>query len=145
MRLPPSTSALQPLDHLANRATLRAVRGATACALAIGAALMVAGCTGGTPWGATPQNLPQVNLPRLENIPAHIDAGTNAGAQRLAERVRVELGAQPALAEVRVEGYEGGLIILSGAVTSPADRTQAVQTARQVVGVRDVVDRMVGP
>ncbi|MFO4987106.1 BON domain-containing protein, partial [Salmonella enterica subsp. enterica serovar 1,4,[5],12:i:-] len=68
-----------------------------------------------------------------------------AGAQRLAERVRVALGAQPALADVRVEGYEGGLIILSGAVPSPADRTQAVQTARQVVGVREVVDRMVGP
>ena len=107
---------------------------------------LLAGCgTGGTPWGATPQNLPQVNLPRLENIPAHIDAGTNAGAQRLAERVRVALGAQPALADVRVEGYEGGLIILLGAVPSPADRTQAVQTARQVVGVREVVDRMVGP
>ena len=63
----------------------------------------------------------------------------------LAERVRVALGAQPALADVRVEGYEGGLIILLGAVPSPADRTQAVQTARQVVGVREVVDRMVGP
>ena len=62
--------------------------------MVMGATLLTAGCTGGTPWGATPQNLPQVNLPRLENIPAHIDAGTNAGAQRLAERVRTALGAQ---------------------------------------------------
>ena len=145
MRLPPSTSAPRLGDRVAHYRAVPRTLPAVACSMVMGATLLTAGCTGGTPWGATPQNLPQVNLPRLENIPAHIDAGTNAGAQRLAERVRVALGAQPALADVRVEGYEGGLIILSGAVPSPADRTQAVQTARQVVGVREVVDRMVGP
>ena len=132
MRLPPSTSAPRLGDRLAHYRAVPRTLPAVACSMVMGATLLTAGCTGGTPWGATPQNLPQVNLPRLENIPAHIDAGTNAGAQRLAERVRAE-------------GYEGGLIILLGAVPSPADRTQAVQTARQVVGVREVVDRMVGP
>ncbi|QTD44766.1 BON domain-containing protein [Ottowia testudinis] len=126
-------SALKP--HLATRCGR---------ALAVGAALLVTGCTGGTPWGATPQNLPQVTLPRLEHIPAHVDAGTNAGAQRLAERVRAALAAQPALSAVQVEGYEGGLIILSGTAPSPAGRAQAVQLARQVVGVREVVDRLAG-
>ena len=139
-----STPTVMPptVDRPVSARTRRSVAAGT---LAIGAALLGAGCTGGTPWGATPQTLPQVTLPRLENIPAHVDAGTNAGAQRLAERVRSALGAQPGLSDVRVEGYEGGLIILSGTVPSPADRAQAVQTARQVVGVREVVDRLVGP
>ena len=130
-----------PLRHLAPTARVRF--GAAASLLA--AALLTTGCAGGTPWGATPQNWPQVTLPRVEEIPAHVDAGTTAGSQRLAERVRAALAAQPTLAGVRVEGLEGGLIVLSGALPSPADRPLAVQTARQVVGVRDVVDRMTAP
>ena len=74
MRLPPFTSAPRLGDRLAHyRAVPRTLR-AVAFSMVMGATLLTAGCTGGTPWGATPQNLPQVNLPRLENIPAHIDA-----------------------------------------------------------------------
>jgi len=105
-------------------------------------AIFAAGCSGGTPWGATPQN---IQLPRIENIPATMEAGTTAGSQRLAERVRGALAAEPGLAgsQIQVEGFEGGVIILSG--KAPADRQLALQTARQVPGVRDVVDRMTQP
>lgn len=124
------------------RLTMRAVKFLTACAC--GATVLLAGCTGGTPWGATPQN---IRLPRIENIPATMEAGTTAGAQRLAERVRAALNAEPRLAgsTLQVEGFEGGVIILSGAPPSAAERELAVQTARQIPGVRDVVDRMSAP
>ena len=107
-------------------------------------ALALAGCSGGTPWGATPQNIP---LPRLENIPAELDAGSTAGSQRLAERVRATLQAAPRLAgaNLRVEGLEGGLIVLSGSLPTAADRDLARQTVQKVAGVRDVVDRMANP
>ena len=106
-----------------------------------GATRRFAGCTGGTPWGATPQSIP---LPHIENIPAVLDAGTTAGAQRLAERVRARLAAEPRLASsnLRVEGFESGVIVLSGSPPSAAERSLAVQTTRQVPGVRDIVDRM---
>ena len=120
---------------------------ALTAALAVG---LLAGCQGGgTPWGATPRELPipEIRLPNLDAIPAHVEAGTTAGAQRLAERVRAALAAQPSLsgASLGVEGYEGGVIILSGAPGSAANRQLAIQTARQVLGVRDVVDRMAAP
>ena len=106
--------------------------------------LALAACSGGTPWGATPQNLP---LPRLENIPATLDAGSTAGSQRLADRVRATLVAEPRLAgaNLRVEGLEGGVIVLSGSVPSATDRDLAKQTVQKVPGVRDVVDRIVTP
>ncbi|WP_423457031.1 BON domain-containing protein [Ottowia sp. VDI28] len=109
-----------------------------------GTTLLLAGCSGGTPWGATPQNIP---VPHIENIPAVMDAGTTAGAQRLAERVRAKLAAEPRLANsnLRVEGFESGVIILNGSPPSAEERSLAVQTARQVPGVRDVVDRMANP
>lgn len=102
-------------------------------------ALGLSACSGGTPWGATPQN---IQLPRIENIPATLEAGTTAGSQRLADRVRQALAAEPRLAgaNIQVEGFEGGVIILSG--TAPAERALALQTAKQMAGVRDVVDRM---
>lgn len=113
------------------------------------AATLLAGCQGGTPWGATPREIPvpDIRLPNLEAIPAHVEAGTTAGSQRLAERVRAALAAQPSLsgAQLAVEGYEGGVIILSGTLASATDRPLAIQTARQVLGVRDVVDRMSAP
>jgi hypothetical protein len=91
------------------------------------AAVLLAGCQGGTPWGATPQQIPLPPLPRLENLPAHIEAGTTAGAQRIAERVRAALAAQPAWrgAALRVEGFEGGVMVLSGRRASAADRALA--------------------
>jgi hypothetical protein len=113
------------------------------------AAALLAGCQGGTPWGATPREipLPDIRLPNLEAIPAHVEAGTTAGSQRLAERVRAALAAQPGLSDARltVDGYEGGVIILGGTLASAADRPLAIQTTRQVLGVRDVVDRMSAP
>ena len=80
-------------------------------------------------------------------MPAHIEAGTTAGAQRIAERVRAALAAQPRLAQagLRVQGLEGGVMVVEGTVASPDDRALALATARQVAGVRDVVDRMAGP
>ncbi len=113
------------------------------------AASLLAGCgTGGTPWGATPTRI-EIPVPDLRRVPEVWDgaSGSTAGAQRVADRVRSALSAQPALAGARiaVEGYEGGLIILSGPLASPADRALATQTARSVAGVRDVVDRMTGP
>lgn len=108
-----------------------------------GASVLLAGCTGGTPWGATPQSIP---VPHIENIPAVLDAGTTAGAQRLVERVRAKLASEPRLASsnLGVEGIEGGVIVLSGSPPSSTERNLALQTARQVPGVRDVVDRMAG-
>lgn len=110
---------------------------------------LLGGCgTGGTPWGATPTRI-EIPVPDLRKAPEVWDgaSGSTAGAQRVADRVRAALSAQPALAGTRiaVEGYEGGLIILSGQLASPADRALAIQTARSVTGVGDVVDRMSGP
>ena len=118
------------------------------CALSAAcAAALLAGCQGGTPWGATPQQLPLPPLPKLESIPAHAEAGTTAGAQRIAERVRAALAAEPRLAgaQLGVEGFEGGVMILSGNLPSAAERPLALQTARSIAGVRDVVDRMSAP
>ena len=88
-------------------------------------------------------------MPDLRKAPEVWDgaSGSTAGAQRVADRVRAALAAQPSLAgsTLGVEGYEGGLIILSGRLAHPADRALAVQTARGVTGVRDVVDRMGAP
>ena len=124
----------------------RHARIATA-ALALAACTMLAACSGGTPWGATPQNLPQINLPSVEVVSARIDAGTNAGAQRLAERVRNALLGQSALAgaQLGVEGFEGGLIVLSGRLADAGQRALVLSTTRQVPGVGDVADRMTAP
>ncbi|GAB1384071.1 hypothetical protein MASR1M50_23920 [Burkholderiales bacterium] len=118
-----------------------------AATLACAIATLLAGCQGGTPWGATPQQIPLPPLPRLENLPAHAEAGTTAGAQRIAERVRAALAAEPRLAgaALGVEGFEGGVMVLSGRLPSAADRALALQTARRVAGVGDVVDRMSAP
>ena len=117
------------------------------CALSAACATLLGGCQGGTPWGATPQQIPLPPLPRLENLPAHAEAGTTAGAQRIAERVRAALAAEPRLAgaQLGVEGFEGGVMILSGNLPSAAERPLALQTARSIAGVRDVVDRMSAP
>ena len=119
--------------------------------LLVGAAALplLAGCgSGGTPWGATPQRI-DIPVPDLRKAPEVWDgaSGSTAGAQRVADRVRAALAAQPSLAgsTLGVEGYEGGVIILSGQLANPADRALAVQTARGVTGVRDVVDRMGTP
>ena len=111
-------------------------------------ALLTACGSGGTPWGATPTRI-EIPVPDLRQVPEVWEgaSGSTAGAQRVADRVRAALAAQPALAGSRlgVEGYEGGVIILSGQLVNSADRALAVQTARGVVGVRDVVDRMLAP
>ena len=115
---------------------------------ALAAAIVLGGCAGGTPWGATPASL-DIPVPDLRKVPEVWDgaSGSTAGAQRVADRVRAALAAQPSLAgsPIGVEGYEGGVIVLSGQVARPADRALAVQTARGVAGVRDVVDRMSAP
>ena len=110
---------------------------------------LLAGCgTGGTPWGATPTRI-EIPVPDLRKAPEVWDgaSGSTAGAQRVADRVRAALAAQPALAgsNLGVDTYEGGVVILSGQLANPADRALAVQTARSVAGVRDVVDRMSAP
>ncbi|MEI2744871.1 MAG: BON domain-containing protein [Ottowia sp.] len=81
------------------------------------------------------------------HLPAHAEAGTTAGAQRIAERVRAALAAEPRLAgaALGVEGFEGGVMVLSGRLPSAADRALALHTARRVAGVGDVVDRMSAP
>ena len=116
--------------------------------MAAAAALLTACGSGGTPWGATPTRI-EIPVPDLRKAPEVFDgaSGSTAGAQRVADRVRAALAAQPALAgsSLQVEGFEGGLIVLSGALSNPADRGLAVQTARGVTGVRDVVDRMGAP
>lgn len=112
------------------------------------AAMLLAACTGGTPWGATPQRI-EVPVPDLRKAGEAFDgaSGSTAGAQRVADRVRAALAAQPSLAglPLQVEGLEGGLIVLSGQVPSAAERALAVRTARQVTGVGDVVDRLGSP
>ncbi len=107
---------------------------------------MLTGCgTGGTPWGATPRSI-EIPIPDLSRVPQVLEgaSGSTAGAQRVAERVRAALAAEPRLAGTRiaVDGFEGGLVVLSGAVTSAAERNIALATARQVAGVGQVVDRL---
>ncbi|HOB66814.1 BON domain-containing protein [Ottowia sp.] len=128
---------------------LRPVRRAALLLAGAAAASLLAGCgTGGTPWGATPTRI-EIPVPDLRKVPEVWDgaSGSTAGAQRVADRVRAALSAQPVLAgsSIAVEGYEGGLIILSGRLANPSDRALATQTARNVTGVRDVVDRMTAP
>ena len=108
---------------------------------------LLAACQGGTPWGATPQQIPLPPMPKLEDVSAHVEAGTTAGAQRIADRVRAALAAQPQLAgaPLGVEGFEGGVIVLSGALPHADARPLALRTARGIAGVRDVVDRMSAP
>ena len=69
-------------------------------------------------------------MPDLRQVPEVWEgaSGSTAGAQRVAERVRAALAAQPALAGSRlgVDGYEGGVIILSGQLVNSADRALAV-------------------
>ena len=117
-------------------------------ALAAALAGPLAGCSGGTPWGATPQRI-EIPVPDLSKAPEVFDgvSGSTQGALRVAQRVRSALTAQPSLASLslQVEGLEGGLIVLSGAVPSPNERSLALQTARQVTGVTNVVDRLTGP
>ena len=109
---------------------------------------LLSACTGGTPWGAMPERI-EIPVPDLRKAPEVWDgaSGSTAGAQRVADRVRAALAAQPALAgsNLGVDTYEGGVVILSGQLANPADRALAVQTARSVAGVRDVVDRMSAP
>lgn len=111
-------------------------------------ALLMGGCTGGTPWGAMPERI-EIPVPDLRKAPEVFDgvSGSTQGSLRVAQRVRSALTAQPSLADLslQVEGLEGGLIVLSGAVPSPSERSLALQTARQVTGVTNVVDRLTGP
>lgn len=109
---------------------------------------LLGGCTGGTPWGATPQRI-EIPVPDLSHAGEVFDgvSGSTQGSLRVAQRVRSALAAQPGLAglPLQVEGLEGGLVVLSGTVASPTERQLAVQTARQVSGVTNVVDRLTGP
>ncbi|MBN9404885.1 MAG: BON domain-containing protein [Burkholderiales bacterium] len=119
-----------------------------AASAALAACALLAACSGGTPWGATPQNLP-VTLPDLRHAGQVVDgaSGSTAGALRVAERVQQALAADPQLAGqgLTVEGLEGGLIVLGGPVRSTGDRQRALDTARRVPGVSQVVDRMRTP
>lgn len=124
--------------------TMRAGLIASVAALA----WLLTGCTGGTPWGATPERI-EIPVPDLRKAPEVFDgvSGSTQGSLRVAQRVRSALSAQPGLAgsAVQVEGLEGGLIVLSGAVPSANERQLALQTARQVTGVTNVVDRLTTP
>ncbi|MEZ5607811.1 MAG: BON domain-containing protein [Burkholderiaceae bacterium] len=117
-------------------------------ALTVAACALLAACSGGTPWGATPQslNVPVPNLTRAGQV-ADGASGSTAGALRVAERVHQALAADPQLAGqgLTVEGLEGGLVVLGGPVRSTGDRQRAIDTARQVPGVSQVVDRMRSP
>lgn len=121
-------------------------RAGIATALAAGA--LLAACSGGTPWGATPQSL-NVPLPDLSRAGQVADgaSGSTAGALRVAERVHQALATDPQLAGqgLTVQGLEGGLVVLGGPVRSTGDRQRAIDTARRVPGVSQVVDRMRTP
>ena len=117
-------------------------------AIAIATCTLLAACSGGTPWGATPQSL-DMSLPELRRAGQVADgaSGSTAGALRVAQRVQQALTADPQLAGqgLSVEGLEGGLIVLGGPVRSTGDRQRAIDTARRVPGVSQVVDRMRSP
>ncbi len=120
-----------------------------ALAASLGAlTLLLGGCAGGTPWGATPQRI-EIPVPDLSKAGEVFDgvSGSTQGSLRVAQRVRSALAAQPSLSglPLQVEGLEGGLIVLSGSVPGASERQLAVQTARQVTGVTNVVDRLTGP
>lgn len=123
----------------------RALRRRAAAAGLLALAVGLGGCaSGGTPWGATPQNLSLPRLPDLSDVPARVDATTTAGTVRLEQRVRAALAAQPELADVpiTVTGLEGGTVVLSGSPRSAEARALALRTARGVAGVGQVIDRM---
>ena len=117
-------------------------------AVALAAGALLAACSGGTPWGATPQSL-NVPVPDLRRAGQVADgaSGSTAGALRVAERVHQALAADPQLAGqgLTVQGLEGGLVVLGGPVRSTGDRQRAIDTARGVPGVSQVVDRMRSP
>ena len=117
-------------------------------ALATALTGLLSACTGGTPWGAMPERI-EIPVPDLRKAPEVFDgvSGSTQGSLRVAQRVRSALAAQPSLAglNLQVEGLEGGLVVLSGAVPSASERQLALQTARQVTGVTSVVDRLAAP
>ena len=123
--------------------TTRSPRAAAIVALALAASLGAC-ASGGTPWGATPQNVPLPRLPDLHDVPAKVDATTTGGTVRLEQRVRAALAADPALsgASLTVTGLECGTVVLSGSAPSADARAQALRTARGVSGVSQVIDRM---
>ena len=127
--------------HLARRPFANA-------ALATAPVVLLSACTGGTPWGAIPERI-EIPVPDLRKAPEVFDgvSGSTQGSLRVAQRVRSALAAQPSLAglNLQVEGLEGGLVVLSGAVPSASERQLALQTARQVTGVTSVVDRLAAP
>ena len=120
----------------------------TPAGLALAACFLLTACSGGAPWGATPQSLP-VTLPDLSRAGQMADgaSGSTAGALRVAQRVQQALATDPQLAGqgLTVEGLEGGLVVLGGPVRSTGDRQRAIDTARRVPGVSQVVDRMRAP
>lgn len=73
---------------------------------------------------------PTVN--RLEALGAEM-TGKEAADPRLAG------------AAIGAQGFEGGLVVLNGTPRSAAERNIAVDIARRVPGVREVVDRMAQP
>ena len=120
----------------------------TVATLALLGCCLLTACTGGTPWGATPQRL-DLPIPDLTRVPQVLDgaSGSTAGALRVAQRVQQALATDPQLAGqgLTVEGLEGGLVVLGGPVRSTGDRQRAIDTARRVPGVSQVVDRMRAP
>ena len=114
----------------------------TVATLALLGCCLLTACTGGTPWGATPQRL-DLPIPDLTRVPQVLDgaSGSTSGALRVAERVRQALN-DPT---ITVDGFEGGLIVLGGRPADGAARQRAIETARGVAGVSQVVDRMTTP
>ena len=77
----------------------------------------------------------------LSAVPALGQAPVPSRNQMTAEAVATSLGSSKALSGYRIEiEAREGLVILTGAVASPAQKMEALERARQVVGVNAVSD-----
>ncbi|WP_423457035.1 BON domain-containing protein [Ottowia sp. VDI28] len=104
----------------------------TACALATGAIL--AGCAGGGGWSEPGGSM------------SNSQAAKASYAQNLEQRVMAALRADPRVGAqgLRVEGRSDGTVIISGSpANGTAGRDLALMIARNVGGVRNVVNSMV--
>ena len=102
------------------------------CALATGA--LLAGCAGGGGWSEPGGSMSNTEAAKLRH------------AQNLEERVMAALRSDPRVGAqgLRVEGRSDGTVVISGTpANGTAGRDLALMIARNVAGVRKVVNSMV--
>ncbi len=110
---------------------------------------MLAGYVWGGQFGRMTAHRVKRALKRRRRRRGHLRPGdwTDADAEHLVARAVDALRGNPVLARrpIRVRSLGPGLIELSGRVESQAEVQRAGQLARHLVGVRDVINRLLVP